>query len=81
MLAARTTNVADRRCCTMLHTGLVIVNSVVFLSLKHLNPSGRCTVRTASCCNMQQFYVLPTQCVYVFCVDLRTNSDCFPIQH
>jgi hypothetical protein len=31
--------------------------------------------------NIQQFYVLPTQCVYVFCVDLRTNSDYFPIQH
>jgi len=27
--------------------------------------------------NIQQFYVLPTQCV--FCVDLRTNSDYFPI--
>ena len=25
--------------------------------------------------NIQQFYVLPTQCIYVFCVDLRTNSD------
>jgi hypothetical protein len=25
--------------------------------------------------------VLPTQCMYVFCVDLRTNSDYFPIQH
>jgi hypothetical protein len=23
--------------------------------------------------NIQQFYVLPTQCIYVFCVDLRTN--------
>ena len=31
-------------------------------------------------CNIQQFYVLPTQCIYVFCVDLRTNSDYFPIQ-
>jgi len=30
--------------------------------------------------NIQQFYVLLTQCVYVFCVDLRNNSDCFPIQ-
>jgi len=29
--------------------------------------------------NTQQFYVLPTQCVYVFCVDLRRNSDYFPI--
>jgi len=31
--------------------------------------------------NVQQFYVLSTQCIYVFCVDLRTNSDYFPIQH
>ena len=31
--------------------------------------------------NIQQFYVLPTQCIHVFCVDLRTNSDYFPIQH
>jgi hypothetical protein len=27
--------------------------------------------------NIQHFYVLPTQCIYVFCVDLRTNSDYF----
>jgi hypothetical protein len=25
--------------------------------------------------NIQEFYVLPTQCIYVFCVDLRTNSN------
>ena len=31
--------------------------------------------------NIQQFYVLPTQCTYVFCVALRKNSDYFPIQH
>jgi len=24
--------------------------------------------------NIQQFYVLPTQCIYVFYVDLRINS-------
>ena len=30
--------------------------------------------------NIQQFYVLPTHCIYVFCVDLRTNSHYFPIQ-
>jgi len=29
--------------------------------------------------NIQQFYVLPTQRICVFCVDLRTNSDCCPI--
>jgi len=30
--------------------------------------------------NIQQFYFLPTQCIYVFCVDLRTSSDYFPMQ-
>ena len=36
-----------------------------------------CTTRF----NIQKCHVLPTQCIYVFCVDLRTNSDYFPIQH
>ena len=31
--------------------------------------------------NIRKLYVQPTQCIYVFCMDLRTNSDCFPIQH
>ena len=31
--------------------------------------------------NIKQFYVLPTQCIYVFCVDLRTNSDYLTVQH
>ena len=31
--------------------------------------------------NIQQFYVLPTQFIFVFCVYLRTNSDYVPIQH
>jgi hypothetical protein len=31
--------------------------------------------------NINQFYVLPTQCIYVFCVDLRTNSDYLTVQH
>jgi hypothetical protein len=31
--------------------------------------------------NIQQFHVLPSQCIYVFCVDMRTNSEYFPIQH
>jgi hypothetical protein len=31
--------------------------------------------------NIQQFYVLPTQCIYVFFVDLRTNSDYITIEH
>jgi len=31
--------------------------------------------------NIKQVHVLPTQCVYVFCVDLKTNSDYFTVQH
>ena len=31
--------------------------------------------------NIQQFYFLPTQCIYVFSVVLTTNRDYFPIQH
>ena len=38
------------------------------------------TVRTDRF-NIHKFCVLPTQYIYVFCVDLRTNSDYFPIQH
>jgi len=43
-----------------------------------LSPSGHYMYRQF---NIQQFYVLPTQCIYMFCVDLRTNSDYFTIQH
>ena len=31
--------------------------------------------------NIQQFYILPTQYIFVFCVDLRKKSDYFPTQH
>ena len=33
------------------------------------------------CAVRSTFYVLPTQCIYVFCVELRTNSDYFTVQH
>ena len=33
------------------------------------------------CAVRSTFYVLPTRCIYVFCVDLRTNSDYFTVQH
>jgi len=31
--------------------------------------------------NIQKFYLLTTAYVSVFCVDLRTYSDYFPIRH
>jgi len=30
--------------------------------------------------NIQQLYVLPTQSIYVLCVDVRTNNHFSPIQ-
>ena len=36
-----------------------------------------CTTRF----NIQKFCVLSTHWIYVFCVDQRTNSDYFTIQH
>jgi hypothetical protein len=36
-----------------------------------------CTVRL----KVQQSYFLPTQCIYVICIDLRTNSDYFTMQY
>jgi hypothetical protein len=29
----------------------------------------------------KESYVHPTQCIHVFCMDLRTNSNCFPIRY
>ena len=31
--------------------------------------------------NIQLLYVLPTQCIYVFCIYLRTNGDLCHLQH
>jgi hypothetical protein len=29
--------------------------------------------------NVKKFYILPSQFIYVFCMDLGTNSDYFPV--
>jgi len=31
--------------------------------------------------NSKQLHVLPTHCIYVFCVHLSTNDDYFSLQH
>ena len=43
-----------------------------------LQPSGHYMYRQFK---VHKSYFLPTHCIYVFCVDLRTNSDYFPIQY
>jgi len=52
-------------------------NNILMCSTKLACPSQVLTLLTFRF-EIQQFHVLPTQCV--FCVDLRTNSDYFPIQ-
>ena len=54
------------------------LNYGLLFCLTILQPSGHYMYRQF---NIQQLYVLPTQCIYVFSVDLRTNSDYFPMQH
>ena len=43
-----------------------------------LNPTGHVMHQQF---NIQQLYVLPTHCIYVFCIYLRTNSDLCHLQH
>jgi hypothetical protein len=50
------------------------------LPLDSLNPSKPTATLYINRFNIHKFYVLPTQCIYVFCVDLRTNSDYFTVQ-
>jgi hypothetical protein len=53
--------------CAVRTESLYVISPVVTLSTARFN--------------IHKFYVLLTQCVYVFCVDLRTNSDYFPTRH
>jgi hypothetical protein len=62
------------------HLGFMHPWCKVFLltGFQHLPQSD---INTWHTFNIHKFYVLPTQCIYVFCMNLRTNSDYFPIQH
>ena len=60
-------------CCVEVHC-----NSPSEATINPLKSRGYCTYQQF---NIHKFYVLPTQCIYVFCVDLRTNSDYFPKLH
>jgi hypothetical protein len=62
----------------MLRYGVLVEGATVASRLHRFKPSGHYMYRQF---NIQQLYVLPTQCIYVFCVDLRTNIDYFPTQH
>jgi hypothetical protein len=36
---------------------------------------------TSPSLKLKKIYIVPAQCIYVFCVGLRTNSDYFHQQH
>jgi len=57
---------------------MLYASAVLIYDIIRLKPSGHYTYRQF---NINKFHVLPTQCIYVFCVDLKTNSDYFSIQH
>jgi hypothetical protein len=58
---------------------LYSINRLLFITeIEKLQPSGYYMYHHF---DIQQFYILPTQFVYVFYMDLRTNSDYFPIKY
>jgi hypothetical protein len=58
--------------------GMLIYGCLRVASINPLKPSGYYIYHQFT---VQQFHALPTHCIYVFCVDLRTNSHYFPIQY
>ena len=55
-------------------TAIISLYSIDWLLFITEAESVYCAVRST-------FYVLPTHCIYVFCMDLRTHSDYFTVQH
>ena len=51
---------------------VVCVSSGAWINL--LKPTGHVMYQHF---NIQQLYFLPTHCIYVFCIYLRTNSDLY----
>jgi len=72
--------------CTLFVPNFLLVRNskVLLLYLRHnlvpeqLVVAPFCILTMYRQFNIQQFYVLPTQCIYVFCVDLRTKQPLFP---
>jgi hypothetical protein len=53
----------------------------LYLHIMYINPLEPSGYYMYHQFNIHKFYFLPTQCIYVFCMDLRTNSDYFSVQH
>jgi hypothetical protein len=60
--------------CIWEQTAIISLYNINWLVFIAVTGCVYCAVRST-------FYVLPTLFIYVFCVDLRTNSDYFTVQH
>jgi hypothetical protein len=54
---------------------LPLPSKLFSLAFEPLKPSDHCMYHQF---NIHKFYVLSTQCIYVFCVDLRKKQRLFP---
>ena len=72
----RSTHTAVCMCfvCILEQTAIISLYSIDWLVFITETECVYCAVRST-------FYILATQCIYVFCVDLRANSDYFTVQH
>ena len=61
------------------HSGHYMYLTVLACSIKYMYRPVVIIRTTSLTFNNSTF--CPTLCIYVFCVDLRTNSHYFPIQH
>jgi hypothetical protein len=75
------TNHAKRYKNASCHSDCTQIGRLIFISYSYLTFESLRLILYTNRFNVQKFYVLPTRCIYVLCVDLRTNSDYFPIQH
>ena len=58
---------------------VAVYNNIICKKLFNLlNPTGHVMHQQF---NIQQLYFLPTYCIYVFCIYLRTNIDLCHLQH
>ena len=72
--------------CRMYRVPVYTTYTVFIYLCNRLNPGGHYMYRTVvTICTASLTFsnstFCPHSCIYVFCVDLRTNSDYFPIQH
>ena len=73
-LAQKVNNTKVRNYCFVWIWAIISLYSINWLVFITETECDYCAIRS-------KFYCPPTECIYVFCVDLRTNSDYFTVQH